>query len=82
MKPLLDSKALGNGAVFVVFDEDEGGSHNVVPALAVGPAVKPGTTFAPSTNHYGLLRTVEEALRLPQIGESRHATAITGIWKR
>jgi acid phosphatase len=82
MKPLLSSPALGNGAVFVVFDEDEGNDNNKVPGLAVGPAVKPGTAFAGPTNHYGLLRTVEEALRLPQIGESRQATAITGIWRR
>jgi hypothetical protein len=69
--------------VFVVFDEgttnDHGGGH--VPALALGTAVKGGARFTAPTDHYGLLRTVEEAWGLPLLGRSARATPITGIWR-
>ena len=81
--PLLHSPALAGGVVFVVFDEgssgEGGGGH--VEALALGPMVKPGSVFARPTNHYGLLRTIEDAWGLPRLGLSRTATPIGGIWK-
>ena len=81
--PLLSSRALAGGAVFVVFDEGTtlvgGGGH--VAAIAAGPRVRPGARFTAHTNHYGLLRTVESALGLPLLGRSATATPITGIWK-
>ncbi len=78
--PLL---ALPDTVVFVVFDEGatslRGGGR--VPALALGTAVKPGSRFAPTTGHYGLLRTIEEAWSLPLLGRSARAAPITGIWR-
>ena len=74
---------LRGGVVFVVFDEgttgDGGGGH--VDALALGPSVRPGSVFARTTNHYGLLRTIEDAWHLPRLGLSAKATPIGGIWK-
>jgi hypothetical protein len=81
--PLLRSPQLRGGVVFVVFDEgtsDTGGGGRVV-ALALGPTVKRGSRFARATNHYGLLRTIEDAWKLPRLGSSRTATPIGGIWK-
>jgi hypothetical protein len=81
--PLLRSPALAGGVVFVVFDEgtsDEGGGGRV-EALALGPAVRRGSVFAGSTNHYGLLRTIEDAWGLPRLGLSARARPIGGIWK-
>jgi acid phosphatase len=82
--PLLRSPQMRGGVVFVVFDEGTsnagGGGH--VEALALGPTVRPGSTFAAATNHYGLLRTIEDAWRLPRLGNSRTATPIGGIWKK
>jgi phosphatidylinositol-3-phosphatase len=81
--PLLHSPALRGGVVFVVFDEgtsDEGGGGHV-EALALGPTVRRGARFAKATNHYGLLRTIEDAWGLPRLGSSRTATPIGGIWK-
>jgi phospholipase C len=66
-------------AIFVTFDE--GAALNHVPALVLGTAVKPHTTFARRTNHYGLLRTIEDAWELPLLGASARATPITGIWR-
>ena len=69
--------------VFIVFDEGStnarGGGH--VPALAVGTAVRPHAKFRGVTNHYGLLRTIEQAWGLPRLGHSAKAIRITGIWR-
>jgi phosphatidylinositol-3-phosphatase len=69
--------------VFVVFDEGttktNGGGH--VPALALGTAVRPHSRFRGVTNHYGLLRTIEDAWGLPYLGRSATARPITGIWR-
>jgi hypothetical protein len=82
--PLLSSPELRGGVVFVVFDEgtsDTGGGGHV-EALALGPTVLRGSRFARQTNHYGLLRTIEDAWKLPRLGLSRRGTPIGGIWKR
>jgi hypothetical protein len=82
--PLLHSPELRGGVVFVVFDEgtsDTGGGGRV-EALALGPTVRGGSRFARATNHYGLLRTIEDAWGLPRLGYSRTGTPVGGIWKR
>jgi acid phosphatase len=83
LRPLLRSAALGHGAVFVVFDEGTssqgGGGH--VPALVLGPLVRPGSRTSTPLDHYGLLRTIESAWHLPLLGRSRGARPITGIWR-
>jgi len=84
VKPLLHSPELRGGVVFVVFDEgtsDRGGGGHV-DALALGPTVRRGSKFAQATNHYGLLRSIEDAWGLPRLGLSRFGTPIGGIWKR
>jgi hypothetical protein len=81
--PLLRSHELRGGVVFVVFDEgtsDAGGGGHV-EALALGPTVRHGSTFSKATNHYGLLRTVEDAWGLPRLALSRTGTPIGVIWK-
>jgi hypothetical protein len=82
--PLLHSPRLLGGVVFVVFDEgtsDRGGGGRV-EALALGPTVRPGSRFTKPTNHYGHLRTIEDAWRLPRLGLSRTAIPIGGIWRK
>ena len=83
LRPLLRSSALANGAVFVVFDEGTssqgGGGH--VPALVLGPRVRPGSQTSTPLDHYGLLRTIETAWGLPLLARSRGARPITGIWR-
>lgn len=74
---------LPGSVVFVVFDEGttsvRGGGR--VPALALGTAVKPHARFGAFTNHYGLLRTIEEAWGLPFLGRSAQSAPVTGIWR-
>jgi acid phosphatase len=83
LRPLLRSSALGKGAVFVVFDEGTssqgGGGH--VPAVVLGPSVRPGSQTSTLLDHYGLLRTIESAWHLPLLGRSGSARPITGIWR-
>ena len=74
--PLL---TLPDTAIFVVFDE--GTSTNAVAAAVLGTAVRAHSVFAAPTNHYGLLRTLEDSWGLPPLGAARTATPITGIWK-
>jgi hypothetical protein len=68
-------------AVFVVFDEGLG-AGNGVPALALGPLVRPGSRFAVPMSHYGLLRTIEDGLGLSRLGRSARVGPVTGIWKQ
>lgn len=74
---------LPNTVIFVLFDEGttnvRGGGH--IPALAIGTAVRPQSRFTPVTDHYGALRTIEEAWGLPFLGRSARARPITGIWR-
>ena len=81
--PMLHSPELRGGVVFVVFDEGTsgtgGGGH--VVALALGPTVRRGARFTRATNHYGLLRTIEDAWRLKRLGYSRTGTPIGHIWR-
>jgi phosphatidylinositol-3-phosphatase len=81
--PLLSEPQLAGSVVFVVFDEgstDQGGGGRV-PALALGPSVRPGSHYDQATGHYGLLRTLEDAWHLPPLGKSAQAEPITGIWR-
>jgi hypothetical protein len=82
--PLLHSPELRGGVVFVVFDEgtSDAGGGGRVEALALGPTVRRGSRFTRATNHYGLLRTIEDAWGLPRLELSRTGTPIGGIWKR
>ncbi len=78
--PLL---TLPGTVVFVIFDEGtttEGGGGRVA-AFALGTAVRPGAVFSRATDHYGLLRTIEDAWGLPRLGRARTATPIQGIWR-
>jgi len=80
---LLRNPQMRGGVVFLVFDEGSsdvgGGGH--VAAVAVGPAVRPGSRSTAPTSHYGLLRTIEDAWSLPRLGRSASAAPITGIWR-
>jgi phosphatidylinositol-3-phosphatase len=78
--PLLN---LPNTAIFITFDEGasntRGGGH--VATIVAGTAVRPRSTFRLVTNHYGLLRTIEDGWGLPRLGRSARARPLTGIWR-
>jgi hypothetical protein len=80
LPPLLRSRQLANSAVFVIFDESDSTDPRVA-ALALGPVVRPGSSFAPAMSHYGLLRTIEDAWGLPRLGRSARVAPVTGVWR-
>ncbi len=74
----------GTTAVFITWDEGEGGSSNRcatnttdigchVATIVISPSTKPGTTSRKLFNHYSLLRTTEQLLGLPTLGNARSA---------
>jgi hypothetical protein len=75
----------GSLAVFITWDEGEGGSANNcasnigdpgchVAAIVVSPSTPPGTRSATLFNHYSLLRTAEDLLGLPPLQSASEAT--------
>ena len=77
LPPLLK---LSGTAVFVVFDESDSVDPRV-PALALGPLVRPHSRATGALGHYALLRTIEDGLGLRLLGGSARASQITGIWR-
>lgn len=82
----------GRTAIFLTFDEGEGGTSdhcatNVhdrgchVLTVAIAPSVRPGTRSGTLFNHYSLLRTTEEMLGLTTyLGRARHAASMRGAF--
>ena len=80
LPPLL---RVADTAVFVVFDEgvtDQGGGGHVF-AFAAGTAVRRRLRSTAPTDHYRLLRTIEDALALRPLGSSATRQPIRGIWR-
>jgi hypothetical protein len=66
-----------NTAIFIVWDENAGASGNQVPCIVISPdthAVKDGTPYT----HYSLLRTTEQLLGLPLLGNAASANSMVG----
>ena len=85
VRPLLASPQLKDSVVFVTFDEaprphDQGGGGQV-PALVLGPLVRPASASTDVLSHYSLLRTIEDSWGLPKLGLSATAEPIAGIWR-
>jgi acid phosphatase len=70
-----------NSLLIVTFDEDDGRGQNHIATILDGPMVRPGDV-ATRTDHYTLLRTVEDMYGLPPLGEAAHTAPLTGIWQR
>ena len=86
---ILDSSAYQSGslALFITWDEGEGGKSNDcaanvtdigchVATLVISPSTVPGTQSATLFNHYSLLGTTEQLLGLPLLGSAADATSM------
>jgi acid phosphatase len=71
----------GTVAVFVTWDEGEGGSSNTcatnttdvgchVATLVASPSTARGTKSGKLLNHWSLLKTAEKLLKLPSLGQA------------
>jgi acid phosphatase len=70
-----------NSLLIITADEDDHSADNRIATLLVGAHVAPGR-YAQRTDHYGLLRTIEDAYGLAPVGNSAQANPISGIWTR
>ncbi|MFC3746851.1 alkaline phosphatase family protein [Paenibacillus sp. GCM10012306] len=68
-----------NSLLIVTWDEDDMSQHNKIPTIIVGANVKKGA-YSVKTNHFSLLRTIEEVYGLSALGKSKDAKPID-IWK-
>ena len=71
-----DYKA-GKTVIFLTWDEDDGSSGNHVPTIVLSPYTTPGTQSGTAFNHYSLLRTTEQLLGQPLLGNATSATSMT-----
>jgi phospholipase C len=84
----------GSTAVFITWDEGEGGSYTKgehcatntsdvschVATLVISPSTKAGTKSGTLFNHWGLLATAEQLLGLPKLGNASSATTLTSAF--
>jgi len=67
----------GRTAIFITFDESEGGGSNRVMTIAVAPSVRRGSRTAAALSHYSLLRATERMLGLrPLLGKAAQAATM------
>jgi hypothetical protein len=67
----------GNTVIFITWDENSGSTGNQVPCIVISPythGVKDPTPYT----HYSLLRTTEELLGLPLLGNAASANSMLG----
>ena len=68
--------------VVVTFDEDSGTRDNHILTVLLGDAVTPGSTSDVRYSHISLLKTVENAFDLGDLGRrDAAAAAIDGVWR-
>jgi acid phosphatase len=68
-----------NSLLIVTFDEDDGSQGNRIPTIFYGAHLRPGRHKI-KTDHYGLLRTLEDLYGLDHAGASARATPLAGIF--
>ena len=77
LDPILDSQAYADGDVAIFFLWDEEGP---IPNVLLAPSITPGTKISvPDGNpisHFSALRTWEEMLGLPLIGDTDQAPSL------
>ncbi len=74
--------------IFLVWDEGEGGRAGEkcytsatdqschIPAIVIAPSVKPGTVVPTHFDHYSVLKTAENLLGLPKLGQAASAASL------
>src|SRR5262245_32234574 len=81
----------GSTAVFLTWDEGEGGKATQcaanttdvgchVATIVISPSTQPGTTSSTLFNHYSLLGTTEQLLGLPQLGLASSFPTLTSAF--
>ena len=83
-KPLLQDRRFMDGMLLIATYDESGplSAQNQIYTTLVGDMVRPGAQFTARADHYSLLRTIELALGLGDLGlRDASASPLTGIWK-
>ena len=76
---IVSSKAWNErSALFIAFDEGDGGDENLVP-LIVATSRGLGGQIATAYDHYSLLATIEDVFHLPRLGAAASAKPIAEV---
>jgi phosphatidylinositol-3-phosphatase len=67
-----------NSLLVLTWDEDDGSADNHIVTILAGGHVQPGTRTEKIT-HYTVLRTLEQLLGLPALGEAANVAPITDL---
>jgi phosphatidylinositol-3-phosphatase len=81
--PRLTSSAVyrrGATAIFITYDEDDRGEDNRVYTVVAARSVRPGTVSETPFTHYSMLRTNEQLLGLPPLGEAATAASMAAAF--
>ena len=68
-----------NSLLIVTWDEDDGSATNRIATIFTGAKVNTGQ-FSETSNHYNVLRTVEDMYGLPYAGASANAAPINNVF--
>ena len=64
----------GNTAIFLIWDE--GNASNHMPEITISPFTPAGATSTTRFDHYSLLKTTEQLLGLPMLGNASAAASM------
>jgi len=81
--PRLTSSAVyrsGATAIFITYDEDDRGEDNRVYTVVAARSVRPGTVSETPFTHYSMLRTNEQLLGLPPLGDAATAASMAAAF--
>jgi hypothetical protein len=75
---ILDSPQYRSGttALFITWDEDDGSAAQQISTLVIAPSVPSGVVDATRYDHYSMLRTTQEMLGLPPLGQALTASSM------
>jgi hypothetical protein len=79
LDPYVDWARTHDSLLVVTFDEDSGSRENLIPTFLVGPMVVPGQS-GQHTDHYTILRTIEDMYGLAPLGTAAEREPLRGIW--
>jgi hypothetical protein len=77
--PIVDWAQTHGALVIVTWDESDEQRSNHIPMIFIGQDVKPGRYYE-ATNHYNVLRTIEDFYGLAPLGKSLLAAPIEDCW--
>jgi hypothetical protein len=81
--PLLEKRLAKDLLLIVTYDEAKSDENNRVYTALLGRDVEPGARSPAAYDHYSVLRTIEDRLKLKTLGANdARAAPIEGIWKK